>query len=205
MDREQRESCLMLAVNLEMPVQFDSLLNEDDLKDGEATLKDYHITLYYKDGEFIEGKDAKRTVLTPELASSMKESDYESVTENFDLGMFSGGDHDHLILRLKEESPWFKLVKDANKKMCSKWGDNPKFPDYKPHVTLATLNKGTASKYLMSKEIDLVLKSSVVRFEDLVISYERNYQVDLTINKSVERFFRLKELREFDKQQSEIK
>lgn len=194
-------SCLMLAANLITPVSLGSIFDSGDLAES-GVVVDSHITLLFKRDvhlDFtIDGFVTSDTYTDiKEMLKSDKEDDnYYSVFELFELSKFEN-DFDYAILRLKE-GKWFNILSKFNKELSNLYDVQSDFGDYKPHLSLAKLEKGTVNKYLESGILEKVLKSSLVRFEDITASYdfENNTfkRFNLTNNFNVERFFRERDL-----------
>ena len=214
-------SCLMLAVNLEAPVSLGSIFETEDLY-GSGVNLDSHITLLYShtyiDKSTILGSIDKITS-SNEFFTSMPDvfsmSHFletqnrikpKSVFDLFDLGVFNNSNSDFIILKLKKSTGIFKILETINKGLSTIYNVKSDFDSYSPHITLAEIKSGLSSKYINNETLQLMLSDSLVGFEDLLFGYTRDdgkYEVyDLTHNNSVDRFFRLEDLR---KEYQEIK
>lgn len=210
---ESITSCLMLAANLETPVSLKVIFDEIDLKDTGIEF-DSHITVLYAADKFLEKGDILDTIDKCWWKSSppVKESifDYlerqKSFEENavpvldlFELGNFEN-DSGYVVLKLKHDNFWYTSMSKLNKSLSEYYKIKSKFPTYTPHLTLAEVEPGTSSKYVENETLKKVLRDSYVHFEDFIISYDRDnskeYDVhDITHNHSVDRYFRLRDLR----------
>ena len=120
------------------------------------------------------------------------------VLDLFDIGKFETPESDYLVLKMKTDNELYRILKLLNKGLVAKYDIVESFPEYIPHMTLAELRGGTASKYVGSKKLDLVLKASKVCIEDLIISHglsdeKKDRKVkSLTTFHTVERYFRYK-------------
>ena len=206
METKEMNTCLMLAVNLDCPVSLKAVFDEDDLKDTGVEL-DSHITLLYAQGKSLDRKDIMEDVRFilgeeefQEFLDKMKEGKEYPVLDLFDLGCFEN-DSDYIILKLKKDSSIYSWLNQINKSLRIKYDVASDFADYTPHVSLAELQPGTASKYLESETLKLVLKDTVISLEDIMISYGLSNEVEdrkqyfLTAFHSVDRYFRLIHLR----------
>ena len=196
-------SCIMLAVNLISPVSLSSVFDSGDLKDSGFEF-DSHITILYShdylDKDYVmsdiqdiqELKDREFNINT--FLESQRKSDPKPVTDLFGLSNFSN-DSDYIILRLKPGSGIYDVLSIINSALSKKYGVESDFGTYKPHLTLAELKKGTSEKYLNSETLKAILRDSLVKFEDIIFSYDlddKNYKVyDLTQFQSVPRYFRI--------------
>lgn len=209
MENTEINSCLMWAVNLITPVDLSSVFDEDDLKDTGIEL-DSHITLLYAQGKTIDRHNLLEDINTIlgenyesfiEVCKSSKEMD---LLDLFELGSFEN-DSDYVVLKLKKDSEIFKYLNLINKGLRTKYEVSSDFDNYTPHLTLAELNPGTASKYLNSETLKLILTDSTFKFEDLMISYgTSNEVVDrkqyfLTSFSCVDRYFRIENLKRIGK------
>ena len=183
-------SCLMLAVNLNTPVDLGCIFDAHDLKDTGIEL-DSHITLLY-----AQGKKLPKENLLDDIKNILK-NDYQKLedtckTENlfevldiFDLDYFEN-DSDYIILRLKQDFKLFNELSLINKELKSKYNISSEFTQYRPHITLAELVPGRAQKYLESEKLRLVLEDSFVDFEDLMVSFGKSNAFNgLTMNASI--------------------
>ena len=198
-------SCLMLAINLETPVSLGCVFDSDDLKDTGVEVES-HITLLYAQGKEIEHKNLLndiKDILGQEdykwIEGLIKEGEVYRVFDSFELSMFDG-DSDYVILKLKKETALYKVLQLINKSMSIKFGVKSDFLEYVPHLSLAELKPGTASKYLDSEKLHNILDDSVYSIEDFLISYgtanepKDRKQYYLTSFKCIDRFFRIERL-----------
>lgn len=208
-------SCLMLAANLDTPVSLGSIFETDDLTSDTGISFDSHITLLFShtflDKDTILGnidivaeKDEYFTKMPGKFnidrfLETQNKIKPKPVLELFDLGIFNGKDSDILVLKLKKTTGIFEILEALNRGLSSLYNVKSDFDSYNPHITLANLKPGVAQKYLDSDTLLLMLENSVVNFEDLVFSYSKEDgtydDYDLTHNNSVDRFFRLEDLR----------
>ena len=94
---------------------------------------------------------------------------------------------------------WFRVLSEFNEKLLTKYGIEPTFKNYTPHLTLAEIQPGLTQKYVDLDQLRLILEASTVRPEDLIISYDagdKDYKVhNITYNNTVDRFFRIRDLK----------
>lgn len=195
-------SCIMLAVSLNTPIDLNSVIKEDDLK-GDGIIQDSHITIIY-------GKEMRIPVdeVLPTVSESLGENEYSVFTEVlkdsfkfkvlnlFDLDVFEKDDYDYLILKLKKGNEIHDKLSKINNGLESKWNITSDFPEYNPHITLAELIPGSGRKYLSNNILLNVLGDSKVGLEDLVMSYGEDGgpfdKWNVTTYHAVERLFREK-------------
>ena len=200
-------SCLMLGMNLDTPVSLGCLFEDADLKDTGIEF-DSHITLLYAQGktlpkeEMIPGIENILGEDTAKFYNICKSGTEYRVLDLFDLDYFEN-DSDYIILRLKESSESYNLLKLINKGLRVKYGVKSDYDSYTPHLSLAELQPGTAKKYMNSEQLRLVLEDSIVSFEDVFISYGEDNEVDrlqyfLTTYHNLPRFFRIKRLKNYE-------
>lgn len=209
MENEVMNSCLMLTVNLDTPVDLGCIFEAEDLKETGIEL-DSHVTLLYAQGKKIERENLLNQII--EILGSNEYSILQdeymkadpgsfNVFDFFELGSFEN-DSDYVILKLKKDTQIFEYLRKINSGVSEIFGVKSEFKDYTPHMTLAELNSESASKYMDSEALYAVLRDSVFDFEDLMISYgtdnepEDRKQYFLTQNKCIDRYFRLKNLKE---------
>jgi hypothetical protein len=201
-DKNEINSCLMLAMNLSTPVSLGCVFKEEDLKDTGVEL-DSHITLLYAQGKRIEYKgllDSIRELIGEEdwnwLMGMIRGDEFYSVLDLFELGLFEN-DSDYVILKLRKGTPLFRVLSLINKGLSIKEGVKSEFSSYIPHLSLAELEPGKAREYVTNETLHEILEDSIVGVEDLFISYgTANEPVDreqrwLTSEKNISRFFRL--------------
>lgn len=198
MEDNKVSSCLMLAVGLYTPVDLSCLFEPEDLKDTGVEF-DSHITLFYSQGNIIPYENLLsdiKTVLGDDWNSfnkTMMTTNQRDVIDFFELSSFEN-DSDYIILKLKKETDLYDRLRTINKGLRSKYNIKSTFNEYIPHITLAELKPGYASKYLNSPNLELVLKDSKVDIEDFMISYNEKQRF-LTNYKCVDRYFRLQEIK----------
>ena len=207
---DNMNSCLMWAVGLYTPVDLGSVFDSADYK-GVGLELDSHITLLY-----AQGKILPKATLFEDLKTNLGESRWESITslisgmtrlpilDAFELGSFEN-DSDYVVLKLKKGNNIYEFLRMVNIGLREKYGVNTEFSQYTPHITLAELNPGTAKKYVESECLKNVLKNSLLDFEDLVVSYGTSSEITdrkqyfLTQYKNIDRYFRLRNLKEGNK------
>lgn len=207
MENEVINSCLMLAVNLDTPVDLFSMFEAEDLKDTGIEL-DSHVTLLYAQGKKIDKKNLLDQIMSilgedyQELLEDYLKADPGSlnVLDFFELGSFEN-DSDYVVLKMKKDVPVFSMLERINHGLSEMYGVKSEFKDYTPHMTLAELNPKSASKYLTSDILGAVLRDSVFDFEDFMLSWgtdnepEDRKQNFLTQNKCIDRYFRIQGLK----------
>lgn len=202
-------SCLMLAIGLYTPVELGSIFDSADYK-GTGLELDSHITLLYAQGRLLPRKMILEDVKSilgedwknfEDLISNMSRL---KVLDTFELGSFEN-DSDYLVLKMKKDNDIFEKLKLINLSLRKKYKVSVDFSDYMPHITLAELMPGTVEKYLKLDCLKKILENSLIDFEDLILSqgissevFDRK-QYFLTQFKNVDRYFRLKNLREGNK------
>ena len=198
-------SCLMLAVNLNLPVDLGSIFDSEDVTDLEL---DSHVTILYAKNKTIDHLDILKdisTILEPERLQFLVDYTKEyNIFDMCELGLFEN-DEDYLVLKLKDS--WYKTYCTMlNKALMTRYDLTSDFSSYNPHITLATLVKGTGKKYLEDEKVKLVLGDGLISFEDLMISYggendgPDRKQYFLTHNSCISRYFRLDNLRKENKE-----
>lgn len=206
-------SCIMLAANLSTPVSMKAIFDSGDLKDTGIEF-DSHITLLYA-RKFIDKREILPLLRTfdfgdiPDLGGRNIQDflEYQKnpldfscpVYDIFELSSFEN-DSGYVILKLKNNNLWYDVCSQINKVFGKYYNVTSDFSTYTPHLTLAELEPGLTGKYLDNETLKLVLRDSIVHFEDLVISYSREDskeydQYNITTNCAVDRFFRERELR----------
>lgn len=172
---EDNNSCLMMNCSLYLPVSLSSIFDKGDLKDTRIE-NEPHITLLYAQGKEIPRMEILgniETILGDEVwdwfINFIKEENTDKVSKFFELGSFEN-DSDYIVLKLNPDEKLHEVLSLINKGLSVKYDVKSSFSTYTPHVTLAELQPGTASKYLRSETLKLVLEKSYVSFEDLVLS-----------------------------------
>ena len=193
-------SCLMLACNLLTPISLGSIFLDDDLQDTGIEL-DSHITILYAPGKLINKAEILKKIGSRNISyiqELVKEDYYPAVFDLFELSSFSN-ESDYVVLRLKDTTELYQKLKWLNSELSKEYQVKSEFGTYKPHLTLAELKPGKATKYLESDLLKRVLRDSAIQPEDYVISYSFRdskdfIQHDLTQNKTVDRIFRIRDL-----------
>lgn len=195
-------SCIMLGLTLWTGIDLTAVFKDEDLM-ANGIERDSHITTLYSEGKEIPRENLEETMKTilgkedwDKLLSEFKKQDPLKVVDHFSLGIFEGDGQDYLVLRLQPESPLFDTLYILHTGLKGHFGVSPKFPDYKPHVTLATLEKGKAKDYMFNPTLNLVLEKATFTTDDFIISYGetgvyedyKRYQV--TTENAVTRYFR---------------
>lgn len=193
MDRKEINSCLMLMADLKLPVSLDAILEDEDLKDT-GIEHESHITLFYAKDRIIKPEEVEST---KEIVVGKEENEYVPVLDLFELGQFNN-DSDYLVLLLKKDTELFEKLSKTHLEKVQFLNIEENFSSYNPHMTLAELNPGSAEKYMNDEILKKVLSDSMVRFEDIVLSYGETGKTDydkknITTTYAVDRFFRLKE------------
>ena len=200
-------SCLMSAVNLIMPVDLGSIFDSGDVTELEL---DSHATIIYAKNKTIEKNELIKDIgliLEPDQLNFL--IDYEREYDVFDvcdLSLFEN-DEDILVLKLKD-SECKEYLTLLNKALSTKYEITSDFSSYTLHITLATLKKGEGKKYLGDEIVRKVLGDSRIAFEDLMVSYGKEGEPDktqyfLTNKNCVDRYFRLYNLRQRNKELEE--
>lgn len=199
---ELMNSCLMLAVNLDTPVNLGCVFDSEDLKDTGIEL-DSHITLLYAQGKELPKQDLLsdiKTILGEKTIEFMNllenEHDYK-VLDYFHLSSFEN-DSDYVVLKLNEDKKdLFNDLFLINKGLRIKYDVSVEFDNYSPHITLAELKPGMAKKYMDSEKLNMVLEDTYLDFYDIILSYGTSNEVKdrkqyhLTSYNSLPRYFKL--------------
>lgn len=210
MEENTINSCLMWAIGLYTPVDLASVFNSEDLR-GTGLELDSHITLLYAQGKTLPRESMLtdiELILGDKFKGFMdicKTDNHFKVLDLFELGNFEN-DSGYVVLKLKKDIDIYKDLSLINKGLRTKYGVTSDFSEYTPHLTLAELNPGTSSKYLELDKLKLLLESSYVDFEDIMISFGISGEVTdrkqyfLTQYKNVDRYFRLRQLENYNKE-----
>lgn len=207
---ERITSCLMLAANLEAPVSFTSVFDSEDLKDTGIEF-DSHVTVLFAKDRMLEKGELMKNIETAwwnsnprfdvmeKLRKEKSQEEYAvPVFDIFDLGSFEN-DSGYVVLKMKPKCEWYDILSTLNSGLMHIYGIKSEFATYTPHLTLAEVKPGLTEKYVTNETLRLVLRDSVVHFEDFIVSYDtgdKSYKVhDLTHNHSVDRFFRIRDLK----------
>ena len=203
-------SCLMWAIGLYTPVDLASIFKNEDLR-GTGLELDSHLTLLYAQNKILPRKDMMsdiEMILGPEfegLIDMCKTENHFKVLDLFELGSFEN-DSDYIVLKFRKDSDTYKMLSLINKGMKTKYEVSSEFSEYTPHITLAELQPGKAKEYLGNENLRLLLENTYFDFEDIMISFGTSSEpVDrkqyfLTQYKNIDRYFRLKHLKEYDKE-----
>ena len=210
MEENTINSCLMWAIGLYTPVDLASIFKNEDLR-GTGLELDSHLTLLYAQNKILPRKDMMsdiEMILGPEfegLIDVCKTENHLKVLDFFELGSFEN-DSDYIVLKLRKDSDTYKMLSLINKGMKTKYEVSSEFSEYTPHITLAELQPGKAKEYLGNDNLRLLLENSYFDFEDIMISFGTSSEVVdrkqyfLTQYKNIDRYFRLKHLKEYDKE-----
>ena len=199
---ELMNSCLMLAVNLDTPVNLGCVFDSEDLKDIGIEL-DSHITLLYAQGKELPRQDLLsdiKTILGEKTIEFMNllenEHDYK-VLDYFHLSSFEN-DSDYVVLKLNEDKKdLFNDLFLINKGLRVKYDVSVEFDNYSPHITLAELKPGMAKKYMDSEKLNMILEDTYLDFYDIILSYgtsndvKDRKQYHLTSYNSLPRYFKM--------------
>lgn len=199
---ELMNSCLMLAVNLDTPVNLGCVFDSEDLKDTGIEL-DSHITLLYAQGKELPRQDLLsdiKTILGEKTVEFMNllenEHDYK-VLDYFHLSSFEN-DSDYVVLKLNEDKKdLFNDLFLINKGLRIKYDVSVEFDNYSPHITLAELKPGMAKKYMDSEKLNMILEDTYLDFYDIILSYGSSNEVKdrkqyhLTSYNSLPRYFKM--------------
>lgn len=196
MTTEDINSCFMLAVNLDLPVDLGCIFDSSDVTELEL---DSHITILYAKNQIINrdtlGLDTK-IILEPEQIETL--TDFKTsfdILDMCDLGVFENSDKDYIVLKLKDSTVQSQYCSLLNKALSRKYDVKSDFSKYNPHITLATLVKGTGKKYLKSETLNMALNYGTLSFEDLLVSHgkedEEYKHYYITSKSCVQRYFRL--------------
>ena len=195
-------SCIMLGLTFWTGIDLSAVFKDEDLV-ANGIERDPHITVLYS-----EGKELPRTDLSGVMKTILGNSDWEKllsefkkqeplkVIDHFSLGMFEGDGQDFLVLRLQPESPLFDKLHILHTGLKGHFEVKTKFPDYKPHMTLATLEKGKAKDYIFNPVLGLILEKATFTTDDFIISYgdsgvyEDYNRYQITTENAVTRYFR---------------
>lgn len=195
-------SCIMLGLTLWTGIDLTAVFKDEDLV-ANGIERDSHITVLYSENKELPRENLVKTMKTilgdtewEKLLKTFKSQEPLKIVDHFNLGMFEGSGQEFLVLRLQPESPLFDTLQILHTGLKSHFGVSPKFPDYKPHMTLATLEEGKAKDYIFNPTLNLVLEKATFTIDDFIISYGDNgvyedykrYQI--TTENAVTRYFR---------------
>ena len=195
-------SCLMMGLTLWTGIDLWAVFKDEDLI-GPGIERDSHLTVLYAEGKEIPKEGLSETLKTllgdnewKDLLKEFRSQNPLPVVDHFSLGTFEGEGQDYLVLRLQPESPLYDTLHILHTGLKGKFKVTPKFPDYKPHVTLATLEKGKAKDYMFNPTLGLVLEKATFTSDDFILSYGETGEPDdrkryqITTENAVTRFFR---------------
>ena len=201
---EFNSSCVMLMTSLWTGIDFYAVFDEEDLKDTGIEY-DSHITALYSADLVIPRKEALENVKNSlgdywdDLEKMFKNNEKLKVSDHFEISKFEN-DSDYLIFKVREDSEIHRLMSLMNTGLSRAYGIKSDFSTYTPHMTIAELEVGKASKYMFSSLLSKIYENAVFSLDDLVISYGQKEkpgeykQYNLTSFNSVTRYFRQKEL-----------
>ena len=206
---EFNSSCVMLMTSLWTGIDLYAVFDEEDLKDTGIEYDSHITTLYAGDivipkNEVLENIKNSLGDYWDDLENLMKENEKLKVSDHFEISKFEN-DSDYVIFKLREDSDIYRLTSLINKGLDRIYSVKGDFSTYTPHMTLAELEVGTASKYMFSPLLSKIYENAVFSVDDLVISYGQKDKpgeykhYNLTSFNAVTRYFRQKEL-ERDKQ-----
>lgn len=195
-------SCIMLGLTFWTGIDLSAVFKDEDLV-SPGIERDSHITvLYAEDKEIpLSGlSDQMKTILGDteweKLLKDFKKQEPMKILDHFELGKFEGEDKDFLVLRLQPYSPIFDTLQILNTGLSGYYNVKSKFPDYKPHMTLAALREGAAKDYMFNQVLGLVLEKSTFTLDDFILSHglsdepEDRERFQITTENAVSRFFR---------------
>lgn len=195
-------SCVMWCIDLRLDASLGAIFKEEDLS-GAGVEYDSHITIAYAKDQVLDPEDdvfQESIKKLREFVDSIKDKEEHTVPilSLFELDKFEN-DSDYIILRLKRDNIYYRLLKKAHDKLVEGYDIELDYLDYTPHVTLAELNPGEADKYLNNKLLWNLLEGGAVHFEDLCMSSGRKgirdfKQKFITKFNLVDRFFRIRDL-----------
>lgn len=194
-------SCLMLATGLYTPVSLSCLFNDQDFfSSTEGIIHDPHITLFYAKDQDIPVDNLYEdieTILGPDsedFFESLKKAEFHGLQDMFTLGKFSNPESDWLVLKLRTDNELYKHLQLINKGLSVKYNIKSDYNEYRPHLSLARLQRGAADDYIDSEKMFRVFRDSKVSFEDFLLSHDTGVSdyktVGVTHNHTVERYFR---------------
>lgn len=180
-------SYLLLAVDLEMPLSLGTFFEDGIQFDSHITLLDSKTSL-----DLDRVYEEARRLKIIEFLEAAQKNDPIPVNSLFDLDYFPSG---YVVLRLKEDSSLYRYLKMVHFSLYDKFKPVTDFKDkYEAHLTLAK-----AEMPENVEALEMVLRDSTVKFEDILFSYENGDDkfkvIDLTHYSSVDRFFRTERLR----------
>lgn len=195
-------SCIMLGLTFWTGIDLSAVFKDEDLM-AQGIERDSHLTVLYSEGKELPlggMKDQMKTILGEsewkDLLHEFKSQDPKKIVDHFSLGMFEGMGQDYLVLRLQPDSPLFDILQILHTGLKGYYGVKTKFPEYKPHVTLAALREGRAKDYMFNPVLNLILEKATFTTDDFILSYgesgvyEDYKKYQITTENAVTRFFR---------------
>lgn len=158
--------CLMLDLKIKNWQDILSQIDTDDIYNPDGTYgleENPHITILYGLHDDVKLEDMFNFVV-----SEIKSPTFE-VTE---VSYFEPDEYDVLKFTVKSDD-----LTTINKKLTDTFPYTTDFPEYKPHLTIAYLKKGTAKKY---KGLNLVLDIDT-EDEKVCYSFPPEYKVWIKI------------------------
>lgn len=220
MGNNKINSCIMLAANLETPVSLSSIFDSGDLS-GDGVIYDTHVTLL-----FAPDQEIYKTDILPQVDKAIQDnipgySSFNDVVQEhcstettipvydlFDLGNFENDDSGYVVLKMKKslDNIWPKVCTEINKGLSKEYSVRSSFGSYTPHLTIAEVKPGKSSKYLGLESLKLILRDSIIQFEDIIVSYSTNEpgkydKYNVTNYYAVPRYFRERDLEREIKEQ----
>ena len=195
-------SCLMLGLSVWTGIDLSAVFQPEDLV-TQGIERDPHITVLYSEGKEVPITDMTGIMSTilgksewEELLSAFRSQTPKKIIDHFSLGLFEGDDRDHLVLRLQDDSPLYNTLQILHTGLKARYKVKTKFPEYKPHMTLATLEKGKAKEYMFNSVLGLILEKATFTVDDFIMSYgktdepEDRKKYQITTENAVTRYFR---------------
>lgn len=145
-DRKHSYGCLMLTIKVPNWENILNLIPQQDLyiqQEGYGKQQNSHVTILYglHDDQIDQNK----------LQQQIQESINQPIKIKLkNLSLFQG-DNPYDVLKFQVQS---QKLHQLNKKF-SKYPNTNKYPEYKPHMTVAYIKKGLGKKYIgqVSKEL----------------------------------------------------
>lgn len=194
-------SCIMLSTTLWSGIDLSAVFNSDDLV-GPGIERDSHFTVLYaknKSLPFTDLSEDMETILGKyeweKLIESFKKQNPKKILDYFSLSTFEGEGREYLILRIQPETKLNDTLQILHDGLKTKYEVKDSFPEYKPHMTLATLLPGKAKEYIFNPVLSVYLEKSTFTLDDFVISYGEDDEDDrkkyqITTENAVTRYFR---------------
>ena len=192
----------MLGLTFWTGIDLTAAFKDEDLM-ANGIERDSHITVLYSEGKELPRTDLVGIMSTilgklewENLIKEFKDQTPKKIIDHFSLGMFEGDGQDYLVLRLQPDSPLYNTLHILHTGLKGHFGVKTKFPDYKPHMTLATLEKGKAKDYMFNPTLGLILEKATFTTDDFIISYgdsgvyEDYKRYQITTENAVSRYFR---------------